>query len=80
MKKFLALLLIAIIACKAAEEIQEEELIKSVQKLYNLLKQLGVINIIKYILKNSGRSAAKNACCSYAPELCNYCGGVLSKL
>ena len=40
MKKFLVLLLIAIIACKTAEEIEiEEELIKSAQDLYNKLKK-----------------------------------------
>ena len=80
MKKFLVFLLVAIIACKAVEEIQEEELIKGVMALYNKLVALGVINILKSILKKSGRSAAKSACCSYAPELCNYCGAVLGKL
>ena len=82
MKKFLVLLLIAIIACKTAEEIEiEEELIKSAQDLYNKLKKIsGAIDAIKRALKNSGKAAAKSLCCTYVPSMCSFCGTVLNML
>ena len=80
MKKFLVILLIAIIACKTAEDIETEELIKSAQDLYNKLKKIsGAIANIKKALK-SGVSAAKNLCCSYVPSLCSFCSAVLNML
>ena len=78
MKKFLAILLIAIVACSTASVIEEKEIdleklpawikkgwskvLDSFKKVFQLLKQSGIWDRILSILKSAGRSAAQSLC------------------
>ena len=80
MKKFLVILLIAIIACKTVEEEALEQIMNGVKELYNKLKADGTLGRIAEILKTVGKAAAEMACCTYAPEFCILCGALLGLL
>ena len=69
MKKFLAILLIAIIACSNVSVIEEEEfdLEKTVQQIITELKNSGKWNEIMHLLKTVGKIAAYTLCKRYAP-------------
>ena len=80
MQKFLVFLLIAIIACKTAEEIQAEEIVNGIKEIYEKLKKAGVIDAILSVLKTAGKVAAEAACCTYAPEFCSVCGIIIGMI
>ena len=73
MKKFLAFLLIAIIACKTVKEMEDEELIKDIlDKAIKRLKKIRLYILIEY--KKFGDKAAEQVCCSMLPDICYLCG------
>ena len=78
MKKFLAILLIAIIACETVEQKELEEALKNVWDLLKKLKAEGKLDPIINALKTAGKIAAEALCCTYAPEFCGLCSALLS--
>ena len=79
MKKFLAFLLIAIIACKTVKEMEDEELIKGI---IDIIKKISkeVLNSILQTLKTLGKKAAEKVCCSLVPDYCSFCGLIVEML
>ena len=79
MKKFLAFLLIAIIACKTVKEMEGEEPMKSMIDI--LIKSLDkailapIIEALKF-----GEKAAEQVCCTVLPDICSLCGLIVKKL
>ena len=80
MKKFLAILLIAVIVCMTAEEEMEfnswfsnlwKKITGAVKKAWNWLKEKGILNTIKNLLITAGKAAATALCSSYfTPAIC----------
>ena len=80
MKKFLAILLIAIIACSVVSVVVEEEefdlekikipgwLKKAVKKALDKFKKHGIDKLILDALKKEGRKAGMKLCTKYAEE------------
>ena len=79
MRKFLAILLIAMIACSTFEE-DMNGIWDTIKKWYQKLKDMGVIDIIINLLRTYGVPAAKQACCNYIPEACSICETILNFL
>ena len=72
MKKFLAFLLIAIIACKTVKEMEGEEPMKSM--IDALIKSLDAAILGPIIdAKKFGEKAAEQVCCSMLPDICYLC-------
>ena len=71
MRKFLAILLIAVIACSTSEE--DDSFLETIKKWYLELEKLGVIDAILNLLTTQGLPVAKEACCKYIPDACNIC-------
>ena len=80
MKKFLALLLIAFIVCETVEEEIDmnswfskiwKKITGAVKKAWNWLKEKGILNTIKNLLKTVGKAAATALCSAYfTPAVC----------
>ena len=86
MKKFLAFLLIAIVACEAVEDVDLEGLWKkikkavksawdklsgAVKKAVNWLKDKGIYDLVKDKLVQLGKAAATTFCSAYlSPAIC----------
>ena len=87
MKKFLVILLIAIIACEAIEQDLDLEswlsdiwkkLTGAVKKAWNWLKGNGILDKIKTILISAGKTAAIALCSTYfTPAVCTTVIGLL---
>ena len=86
MKKFLAFLLIAIVACEVVDDIDLEgflgglwdKLTGAAKKAYEWLKSHGVLDQIKNALKAAGKAAAIAICSAYLdPAICSAVIGVL---
>ena len=75
MKKFLAILLIAAIACEAYEEITLEDIWNNVQDAINWLRDHGYLDKIKELAYTVGKYLAKNLCKKYLDE--NICDQVI---
>ena len=68
MKKFLALFLIAIVACEAVEEFDLENWISDA---WNWLKEKGILDAVKNIAVTAGKAAAIAYCSPYlSPPVC----------
>ena len=81
MKKFLAILLIAIIACTTVEQEQAfQGFIDKVKELYNKLKEMGVIDALVNALRTYGKPIAKKICCEKLPDWCSLCDAVIDML
>ena len=70
MKKFLAILLIAMIACSNVSVVEEEEfklevVIQTVQGAIQFLIKIGVWDLIMNFLKTHGKKFAYNLCVKY---------------
>ena len=80
MKKFLAFLLIAIIACKTVKEMEDEELIKGV--IDKIIKSLdkAILDPILQTLKTLGEKAAEKVCCTLVPDVCSLCGLIVKAI
>ena len=86
MKKFLAFLLIAIVACEAVEDVDLEGIWKkikkavksawdklsgAVKKAVNWLKDKGIYDLVKDKLVQLGKAAATTFCSAYlSPAIC----------
>ena len=86
MKKFLAIFLIAIVACEAVEDLDLEGLWKkikkavksawdklsgAVKKAVNWLKDKGIYDLVKDKLVQLGKAAATTFCSAYlSPAIC----------
>ncbi len=88
MKKFLAILLIALIVCETVEEeIDMNSLFKKIwkkikngfKKAWNWLKKKGILKIIWKVLKTAGKAAA-TALCSKFVEDASKCDTIISAL
>lgn len=79
MRKFLAILLIAIIACSTLEQ-DLNGWWDTIKEWYNKLKEMGVIDILLNLLRTYGVPAAKQACCNYLPAACSICEMILNLL
>jgi len=78
MRKYLAFLLIAVIACSTFDEDMNSYWnTDKIIKYYQMLKDKGILDIIINILKNQGFSAAKQACCRYIKHYCEACQEIL---
>ena len=77
MRKFLAILLIAVIACSTFEE-DMNSIWDTIKEFYQKLKDMGVIDIIINLLKTKGLPAAKEACCQYIPSACSICEMIIN--
>ncbi len=77
MRKFLAILLIAMIACSTFED-DMNGIWDTVKEWYQKLKDMGVIDIIVNLLRTYGVPAAKKACCQYLPAACSVCELILN--
>ena len=79
MKKFLAFLLIAIIACKTVKEMEDEEPMKSV--IDAIIKKMDK-NILATIIdaKAIGLDAAERVCCTLLPDICSLCGLIVKHI
>ena len=72
MKKFLAILLIAVIACEAYEEITLESIWNNVQDAIQWLKDHGYWNKLVQLAKTVGKYIAGNLCKKYLDAgICN---------
>ena len=72
MRKFLAILLIAVIACSTSEE-DKDSFLETIKKWYLELENMGVIDAILNLLTTQGLPVAKEACCTYIPDACSIC-------
>ena len=87
MKKFLVILLIAVIACEAVEQDFDLEswwskvwkkITGAVKKAWNWLTSSGVLNTIKSVLLSAGKAAAIALCSTYfTPAVCSTVIGLL---
>lgn len=81
MKKFLAILLIALVACNTVEEdILKTDWIMLILQIVSLIKEKGWKDGILEALKTYGLPAAKDLCCQYLPDYCGYCEAVIQFL
>ena len=94
MKKFLAILLIAIVACSTVSVVEEEEfdleklpdwikkgwstLLKTFKKVVQFLKDNGLWDPLVKLLKESGKVAAKELCLKVYDE--EFCDELLGSL
>ena len=87
MKKFLAILLIAIIACMTVEEEMElnswfsklwDKIKNAVKKAWNWLKEKGILDKIKNALVTAGKYAAIALCKKWFDA--ETCEGVIGQL
>ena len=94
MKKFLAILLIAIVACSTVSVVEEEEfdfeklpdwvkkgwstLLKTFKKVVQFLKDSGLWEPLVKLLKESGKVAAKELCLKVYDE--EFCDELLGSL
>ncbi len=79
MKKFLAILLIAIIACKTVKEMEDEEPMKSI--IDKIIKSYGKAILLPIIeAKKFGEIVAKQTCCTLIPDVCSLCDLIVKKL
>ena len=79
MKKFLAFLLIAIIACKTVKEMEDEEPMKSIiDKIIKSLDKAILGPIIE--AKKFGEKVAEQTCCTLIPDVCSLCGLIVKHL
>ena len=84
MKKFLAILLIAMIVCEEAEDKSEtlQEIIgDTLQEIYEALEKLGIIDLLRSIL-DEGKKAVVKLCCTFlskkqCKEFCQKIYGML---
>ena len=77
MKKFLAILLIAMVACDNAPSLLEalKDIIDyTLEQLYNSLKELGIIDKLREFIKE-GKKVFSDKCCEYVSQkMCKkYC-------
>ena len=75
MKKFLAIFLIAIVACEAVQDIDLEgiwdQLSDAAKNAVNWLKQKGIYDLVKNRLIQAGKIAAIGVCTPYlGPAIC----------
>ncbi len=72
MKKFLAILLIAIVACEAVEDFDLlGQITQAIQDALNWLKSKGIYDLIKDKVISLGKMAAIGACSPYlSPAIC----------
>ncbi len=81
MKKFICILLIAIIACEVVEDdLLLKESAVSLEELIKKIKNSGLVQKFKGLLKSGGKPAAAAACCVAFPALCGLCGTAVTML
>ena len=81
MKKFICILLIAIIACEVVEDdLLLKESAASLEELVNKIKNNGLVKKLRDLLKSGGKPAAAAACCVAFPALCGLCGTAVTML
>ena len=79
MKKFLAFLLIAIIACKTVKEMEDEEPMKSI--IDTIIKSIDKAILLPIIeAKKFGEKVAEQTCCTLIPDVCSLCGLIVKHL
>ena len=81
MKKFICILLIAIIACEVVEDdLLLKESAVSLEELIKKIKNSGLAQQFKSLLKSGGKPAAAAACCAAFPVLCGLCATAVTML
>ena len=81
MKKFICILLIAIIACEVVEDdLLLKESAVSLEELVNKIKNNGLVKKLRDLLKSGGKPAAAAACCAAFPLLCGLCGTAVTMI
>ena len=79
MKKFLAFLLIAIIACKTVKEMEDEEPMKTaIDTIIKIMDKKILATIID--AKAIGLNAAEQVCCTLLPDICSLCRIIVKHL
>ena len=71
MKKFLAILLIAIVACEAVEDLELNDIL-------DWLRNSGILDAVKSKLISAGKQIAINFCSGYLPR--NICSSAVNAL
>ena len=81
MKKFICILLIAIIACEVVEDdLLLKESAVSLEELVKKIKNNGLVKKLRDLLKSGGKPAAAACCCAAFPLLCGLCGTAVTMI